>query len=544
MSHEAPGPGRAWGGFFGRVVNIGLLLLYVLVVLGPLVALVVAAAVSPATQASRPLEPVLLSTRRVRLLLDSVALAAAVAASAVVLGGLVGSRLWSWQRGAKFRLRWLVLLLLVVPPFVHASSWMAFAGGVGALWRGVGLAGVVLPGWLCAWWVESMALVPLGVGFALVGFEAIDPGLIAAGRVFRGDAVVLGRIAVPLALPSILAGGAFVFLLSLMDYSVPYLFEVNVYPLEVYAQYSASPYPTGPLLLCLPLLAIAGVVVLLFQRGLRRAVASRPSWRTRAWRPPPRWPWWCSASQVVAGAVLGAAVLVPVLGSTAEVLRQGGGAADVSAARGELLLTLSSAALAAVCALPLAYAVADRMDRRDRWAGVWWFLAVLPLAVPAPLVGIGLVTLWNRPWLAGVYDSRLMITLAALARFAPLAAIVLLVQLRQVDPLLLDAARVFRSGALRTWSRIRLPLLAPGLLAAACVTFALALGELPATLIVAPPGGSTLTIRVYNLVHYGASGTVAALSLVVLVLALLSGVIGGLALTWWARMVSRVDGGG
>ena len=106
-----------------------------------------------------------------------------------------------------------------------------------------------------------------------------------------------------------------------------------------------------------------------------------------------------------------------------------------------------------------------------------------------------------------------MPVLAALARFIPLAAIVLAAQLRRSDSLLIDAARIIQPNRYRTLVRIWLPMLAPGLVAACGVAFALTTGELGATLIVAPPGQATLTMMIYNFLHYGATGAVAGLCL-------------------------------
>jgi len=153
-----------------------------------------------------------------------------------------------------------------------------------------------------------------------------------------------------------------------------------------------------------------------------------------------------------------------------------------------------------------------------------------------------LIAVWNSPGWSSLYGSSLMPVLAALARFTPLAAIVLLVQLRRIDPLLVDAARVSQVSPLRTWLQIRLPMLAPGLLAAAAVVFALSLGELGATLIVAPPGQATLTMRIYNYLHYGASSTVAGLCLMMVAAALAAGCLALLVLSAWSRLLGPNPG--
>ena len=525
------------GRLFARTAMLGL---YVLAVPAPLVALVVSAVTTTGAR-TQLLPPLLPSERTLGLFLDSLALATAVAAATTVVGGTAAARISLWHQGRTRHLRWLVLLSLVVPPYVHASAWMASRRMVAGVAGTAGITSLALPGWAWAFCVEFMALLPLGVGFALVGFASVDPSLVSMARVFREDGSVLRRIVLPLAKPSLLAGAAFVFLFSVMDYTVPYLFQMNVYPLEVYAEYSASVHPQGPLVLSLPLMAVAVLLVLVFQNGLRRTVAGRRAWRTPTWRPPPSWPRWLRAVQVLACAVLGGVTLVPLVFLTAQAV--GEGTAGSTATGEEIILSFGSAALAALLCLPLAYTVAVRMNGTGRVAQGWWILNILPLAIPAPLVGVGLVELWNHPWLAVVYDSRLMITLASLARFTPLAAIVVLVQLRRLDPRLLDAARVFQTSPFRLWTRIRLPLLAPGLLAAACLTFTLALGELPATLIVAPPGEATLTMRAFNLMHYGAAAEAAALSLLVLALTLGAALLAAVALSRWERFCGAVGDG-
>jgi iron(III) transport system permease protein len=201
-------------------------------------------------------------------------------------------------------------------------------------------------------------------------------------------------------------------------------------------------------------------------------------------------------------------------------------AGSVTSARSEIFFSFLIAGAAAVASLPLGLAAARYLLRHDRQGRLWWFLVTAPLAVPAPLVGIGLISIWNRPWLGAVYGSCLMPVLASLARFAPLAALALLARLRRTDPLLIDAARVFHTRLLKTWLRVRIPLLLPGLMAACGVVFVLAAGELGATLIVAPPGQATLTMKIYTYLHYGASETVAGLCLTMAALALLLGLLG------------------
>jgi iron(III) transport system permease protein len=78
--------------------------------------------------------------------------------------------------------------------------------------------------------------------------------------------------------------------------------------------------------------------------------------------------------------------------------------------------------------------------------------------------------------------------------------------------------------------------------AAACLVFVLAMGELGATVVVAPPGSQTLTLRIYNYMHYGASDAVAALCLAMAAVAVLAGAAAALALAGWSRAGGRAAG--
>jgi len=197
----------------------------------------------------------------------------------------------------------------------------------------------------------------------------------------------------------------------------------------------------------------------------------------------------------------------------------------------DLAFSFGIAIAAALLSLPLSWAFLEGMRRRRT---LQW-LVVIPLAIPAPLVGAGMVGIFNQPWLTGLYNSAWMPILAGLARFFPLAVLALAAQYQRVDPLLLDAARVFQKNRWRSALWVRLPLMAPGLIAAASLVFALTLGELGATLIVIPPGQNTLSLRIYNYLHYGASDVVARLCLLVLGLTLAGGVAAALSLAGIGR---------
>jgi iron(III) transport system permease protein len=470
--------------------------------------------------------PLLLSSRRAGLLVSSVGLAAAVACAGVLIGILIVSALWSASQKTLIVILLALLALAAIPPYIHALTWSAAITSLGSILP------VVLPtGWVISFWVELMALLPLAIFLSWVAFTSVDHHLTDAGRVIRTDLEVFFKIQLPLAAPALGAALGFLFIICCSDYSVPSLFGADVYALEIFAQYSASNIAAQALLYALPLLVITLVVMVSCRSGIR-TLAQTPDWLTPRFGNPPRFPEYFRVLQTVAIIVVIAQIamlffgLIFISGSWDIFV------SSVSRAGSELQFSLLTALLVILISLPLALAAACELKKPGLRGSLAWGLVLVPLAIPAPLVGIGMITLWNGPFFVFPYPGLIMPVLVAVSRFAPVAAILLFVQLRFLDPLLFDAAAVFSKSQLRTWTQIHLPLLAPGLLVAAGILFALTLSELGATLIVAPPGHATLTMRIYNYLHYGAAGEVAGLCLMITILTLVAGTGAILSLRW------------
>jgi iron(III) transport system permease protein len=473
--------------------------------------------------------------RRLTLLLRSVGLAAGVALGGLVVGIPAAMLLWRFRSGPLSILRWLLLILVPIPPYLHALGWSAFFIKLNELLSSSGLPVIAFRGWFASWWVQLMALLPIAIGTALIGLESIDSKLIDAARMVRVDFEVFKKIVLPLGAPILLAGGAILFLLSLIDYSVPSLFQVTTYALEIFADFSASNDPGRALLLSTPILIITFAVILFFQAPLRNA-ALRPPLRSRIWENPPRWPNWLKTIQRLGVTLLLIQILVPLISQLILTGSVSSLAATVRTAGDEISTTAWIALLASALSIPIAIPIAQRLMIKGP---TWWILTTMPLTVPSPLIGIGLITIWNHPATVSVYTSIAMPIMAAIARFAPLAAFLLLTQMRRVDPALVEAARILQRNNFFTWLRIRLPLFLPGLLGTAAIILVFTIGELGATLLVAPPGEATLTMRIYSFLHYGASESVAGLGLVMSLVALVFGALVILSFLGWSRYTSR-----
>ena len=150
---------------------------------------------------------------------------------------------------------------------------------------------------------------------------------------------------------------------------------------------------------------------------------------------------------------------------------------------------------------------------RERRAGVSAALVdgifLLPLILPPTVVGFFLLLLFGRNGPLGKFFLTLGVTIvfswpgtviAATVVAFPLMYLTARAALEQVDPHLLQVARTLGASEWRVFREIALPLAWPGLLAGIILSFARALGEFGATLMIAgniPGKTETIPIAIY-----------------------------------------------
>jgi DNA-binding beta-propeller fold protein YncE len=136
-------------------------------------------------------------------------------------------------------------------------------------------------------------------------------------------------------------------------------------------------------------------------------------------------------------------------------------------------------------------------------------------------LGIALIGVFNRPWLSAIYQSLLIVIVAFVIRYLAVGWSMMIQAKGSVDRELKDAARL--EGATR-WQMLRYvdwPQIRGRTAAAWYVVFLLCLWDVESMVLVTPPGGETLALRVFNLLHYGHNAQVNALCLALLIIAIL-----------------------
>jgi ABC-type spermidine/putrescine transport system permease subunit II/DNA-binding beta-propeller fold protein YncE len=138
--------------------------------------------------------------------------------------------------------------------------------------------------------------------------------------------------------------------------------------------------------------------------------------------------------------------------------------------------------------------------------------------IPGVLVGRAMIALFSG---TAVYGTAGLVVLAYTLRYlAPAWSLTALAR-RGVDPQLTEAARVHGAAGWSLFQRVHWPQMAAPVAAAWYATYLLCLWDVETLVLIYPPGGETLALRVFNLLHYGHNAQVNALCLTLLGLAIL-----------------------
>ena len=421
------------------------------------------------------------------LLLNSLALAVPVALAAVVVGWFVALFIAS-SRG---RVRWAALagaiVSLALPSFLVVNTWLGLLGNVG-----------LLKSWLLldiyshggAAWVLTLMLWPLPCLMCLGPIKRLPAEMLDAEPGLCGLPLVRSLL-LPMTLPAALQSGLIVFALAFNNIAVPAILQVKVFPAQFWVQFSTSynfalAWQYGWVLAALPL----GLLLLL--RG--REVA---------------WPW---ESSGVPGEVLHDRLGQALLGT-------------VTAVAG-LFVGLS-------VLLPLGHLIFDtrtwtdisdavRAGKQAIWNSFWYSAATATLVSALGLAAVrwtGLRLAWLLFFLPGVLLG--VVLLAFGLRYFALGWEGMRLAKASLDADLQTLADLAGLPWWQRWRLLFLPQAGPALAATWYVVYLLCLWDTETLVLVVPPGGETLALRVFNLLHYGHHAQVNALCLILLLLAVL-----------------------
>jgi ABC-type Fe3+ transport system permease subunit/DNA-binding beta-propeller fold protein YncE len=469
------------------------------------------------------------------LLKNSLLVAGLTTLLAASFGFLAALWLAGLERRWRNRLLVVAVTALALPPFLVTNCWLHFLGLAG-VWRGwlplniLSLGGTI--------WMLSLLTWPITLLMVLSAWQRLEPSQLESDVAVTGWWLIRGLLW-PLARSALVQAAVLTFVLSLNNFAVPAILQVKVFPAEMWVRFNTSFDTLGALRLSWPL--VLAPLLLLLWSARREFPWPRTEGRVPAqlFRRQLGAGWFRFAGVCTSVLCLLAAGL-PVLQliSARKTWTELPGA--LAAGQGALANSFAYAAVSGtlVVLFGLWLGVRRGYSRPDpaflpfrvsgfglpsafgfRISDFLRWLAWLPFLLPGVLLGIGLIVAFNRPWSSLLYQSGAIVILAFVIRYLALGWNGIAHALGTADRDLTDVARLDGANWWQMLRSVQWPQIAPQAAAAWYVVFLLCLWDVESMILVVPPGGETLALRIFNLLHYGHNAQVNALCLTLLVLA-------------------------
>jgi ABC-type Fe3+ transport system permease subunit/DNA-binding beta-propeller fold protein YncE len=436
------------------------------------------------------------------LLLNSLLVAGGATAVAVAFGLALALFAAGRERRTRGVLLVLAAVALALPPFVVTNCWMDLLGQTGVLRRWLPLNIYSLGGTV---WVLALMLWPLPFFAVLGAWQRLEAAQLEADPALAGTAL-LRWLLLPVAAPALGQAAVLTFVLALNNFAVPAILQVKVFSAEVWLQFSTNFDYAAALRLSVPLV-LAPLVLLLWLRRREIAWPRQDGPLAAGAIRRQLGPGWGRVVGALALVVAGLSVVLPLLqlGLTTRSWTElpAALAAGQSALAASLGFAVSAATLTVLAGLGT-----------WRWRlGLWLWL---PLFAPGVLLGLALIFVLNRPPFIAVYQSLLVVVIGLVIRYAAIGWHGAALARRSVDPDLVDAAALEGASRWQTFQIALWPQMASSLAAAWFVVYLLCLWDVETLVLIVPPGGETLALRTFNLLHYGHNPQVNALCLLLL----------------------------
>ncbi|AIG28763.1 ABC transporter permease [Brevibacillus sp. 7WMA2] len=140
-------------------------------------------------------------------------------------------------------------------------------------------------------------------------------------------------------------------------------------------------------------------------------------------------------------------------------------------------------------------------------------LIYLPILIPDILMGLSLLVMFSQLYMP---LGKLTIIIAHITFSLSFAVVIITARLAGMGQELEEAAQDLGASSFNTFRYITLPIISPGLIAAALMTFTMSLDDFVISFFVAGPDSTTLPLYIYGMVKRGVSPELNALSTIMI----------------------------
>lgn len=467
-----------------------------------------------------------------------------VASTAVAV--LIGLPMAYLLRSIKIPFSGLLNILIVIsylsPPFIGAYSWIQLLGRNGFITRIInavfhvelegiyGFAGIVL--------VFSLQSFPLIYMYVSGALKNLDNSLNEAAESLGCNAFQrVTKVIFPLVMPSLLAGMLLVFMRVFSDFGTPMIIGegYKTFPVMLYTQFMGEVGTNDGFAatMCIIVIIIALMFFFLQKFLGRRFTYSMTALKPMESRQATGW------RKVASYAVVYLITFVAALPQLTVIVTSFIGTINGSLFTGEFTLDnyrnifakgnttaitntylfgLEAIVVVVICGILISYL---SVRRRSPLTSVLDVLTMFPYIIPGSVLGISLLCAFNGPpFLLGGTVLILIVSLSI--RRMPYTIRSSTAIIGQISPSIEEAAISLGASQVKTFLQITIPMMLPGVLSGAVMSWITLISELSSSVILYTSGTMTLTVAIYSEVIRSNFGNAAAYSTILTLTSILS----------------------
>ena len=440
-----------------------------------------------------------------------------------------------YQIPGKNIIRTLGTLPLILPTFIGAEAWLILLGRNGLfakIFHGLGIEIPSIYGWKGIVLVFTLQFFPFVFLMVSAALNAIDRSLEeAATNLGAGRLRVFFTVTLPVVTPAILSGALVVFYLCIENFGVPVLIgeDFRVLSVQAYNEFiselGGNPSMAGALSMIL--LAITLGLTIFQKYWVERknyTMTSLNPLEVKRLRPLPAFLIWLFCAGVVFVALFPfAVVMVSSITKTQGPVMYFGQFSLENFIRAftiaprpifnSFFLATTATLTGIVFGIVVSYLL---VRKRGAVSYLLDILVMLPLAIAGTVQGIALAATYNKGIIV-LTGTWMILVLAYFIRKAPYSIKTTSSLLQQIDPSIEEASINLGVPPVRSFIRVVLPIMMPGIIAGAIIMWVTTLAELSTTIVLYYGPWATMTVEIFQRIGSGDFGPASAYATILII---------------------------
>lgn len=413
-------------------------------------------------------------------------------------------------------IRTLGTLPLILPTFIGAEAWLMLLGRNGLFaraFRGLDIEIPSIYGWKGIVLVFTLQFFPFIFLMVSAALKAIDRSLEeAATNLGAGRLRVFFTVTLPVITPAILSGALVVFYLCIENFGVPVLIgeDFRVLSVQAYNEFiselGGNPSMAGALSMIL--LAITLGLTIFQKYWVERknyTMTSLNPLEEKKLRPAPTFLIWMFCAGIVFVALFPfAVVMIASITKTQGPVMYFGQFSLENFIRAftiaprpifnSFFLATTATLIGIVFGIVVSYLL---VRKRGAVSYLLDLLVMLPLAIAGTVQGIALAATYNKGFIV-LTGTWMILVLAYFIRKAPYSIKTTSSLLQQIDPSIEEASISLGVPPIRSFIRVVLPIMMPGVVAGAIIMWVISLAELSCTIVLYYGPWATMTVEIFQ----------------------------------------------